>query len=68
MSSLKMSGNWPLSKQLLNILDRLDDMGIAMIFINFPEMQQWDEFDFYYYWRRIIETWIGEVLMAAGLG
>ena len=59
---LKISGKYPISKQLLNTLERLNEIGVAMILMNLPEIPQCDEFDFFSC-LSTLETSIGEVLM-----
>ena len=42
----QVSSTWPFSKQLLKTLDSENKIGVAMIFMNFPEIPQWELFDF----------------------
>ena len=59
---LKMSGKCPISKQLLNILDKLNEIGVAIMFMKRPDIPQWEKFDFFSC-LRTLETSIGDVFM-----
>ena len=59
---LKISGKWPISKQLLKTLDSENKIGVAMTFMNFPEMPQWELFDFLSC-LKTFDTSMGEVFM-----
>ena len=43
---LKMSGKWPISKQLLKTLDNENEIGVAIMLMNLPEIPQWELLDF----------------------
>ena len=43
----QISGNCPISKRLLNNLESEDDIWVDMSCKNFPEIPQWDEWDFF---------------------
>ena len=43
---LKKSGKWPISKQLLKTLDNENEIGVAIMLMNFPEIPQWEILDF----------------------
>ena len=53
---------WPISKQLLKTLDSENKIGVAMTFMNFPEMPQWELFDFLSC-LKTFDTSMGEVFM-----
>ena len=43
---LKISGKCPISKQLLNTLDKLKEIGVAIMLMKRPEIPQWEKLDF----------------------
>ena len=58
----KISGKWPISKQLLKTLDNENEIGVAIIFMNFPEMPQWKLFNFLS-GLKTFDTSMGDVFM-----
>ena len=59
---LKISGKCPISKQLLNNLDKLKEIGVAIMLMKRPEIPQWEKFDFLSC-LRILETSMGDVFI-----
>ena len=45
--TLKISGKYPISKRLLNILYKGKDIGVAINAMNFPGTPKWDELDLF---------------------
>ena len=59
---LKTSGKWPISKQLLKTLDKENEIGVAIMLMNFPEMPQCEIVDFLSC-LKTLDTSMGDVLI-----
>ena len=59
-SIFQMSGKWPSSNKLLNSLDKENDIGVEIKWINLPGMPQCDKYDCLIF-LIILATSIGEV-------
>lgn len=66
MGYFKMSGKYPISKQLLSMRDKEKDIGVAIKLMNFPEIPQWELFDCLSC-LRTLETSMGDVFIALKL-